>query len=993
MAENILGLLLVTSSSRGRHVFRYPPDPASPNIRLAQPIYPSATFTAADADIEYKLPRGSGSGVGGVARRRWYGGGEDRSSNASIRRSLFGGTGGSSSKNRNTLGNDNHKGKKKAKRDDLYARYMNPEAEGAVGGRGSRSDYGEDSDDLIEVGSSGSGSSSSSDEDSDEEFLWSAGNGPHNFGINTANPTTGNRKESRTVSHTHNHEEKERRDSNSNTNSALRSLEASTIMADPSRRGSASTTTATVTGNEFLPSSSALDTGEGGAGTSKKQLESQYNYALGWPLETLSDMLTPPRAACHRKFELCVGNIVFLGHPVCSGPDGKWEVPLEEEEEDLEDRAPSRGRRMRESAAQSTLDTVVEGREAQHGRASASRNRAGPISNSKSSQRNLNVQSSQTNGNGTNDNGSSDDAPPSLNMFHLVLIIDKPDPKAGMESHDEHHSQTLGMYDEIYREIAFKWTAAAFKLQCETNFIAKETWTMVKYKERCLAEGINITDCCRWINAHCALDRTLNTLYLRLHQLRVKPINALHSYLPTTLTTTLGDMTVQTVLSPAAVNADEAWAHWGEMDEASDSETSESDGDEWEDPAIGGGRKHEIKVHPWQTLLLVDEDATQRANEISLAVIGLGIGADDSGGGGERRGSKATIATTTAEEDETILMKTLIEACDVTRPLVEIAHALRYDLDGIIIPLARELVQNKRAILIDVINTRLRTVVMPTTIDEHTVSIDQYSARFTRTFPTLPSFPKFISSISSSPIPFRDIIPADPDLSTRRTYLAALIWLLKQDLVVQVHTRARIFARKEVKVEAWKRLWKRRRERWLHVQKEKENMEMMRSPTGSDMITPKAVTGIVANPLDTSTMGTVPSPKVNTTRLEPSYMSYDPALEMDSDEEFDTDIVTRITDPSTFSVDVDQPLKSDIPKFESSFIFKPSRAQKDESRWLRVIREAADEVWASKFDLCVQYLDGFTTFEEISYRTGLPRRELEKILHLYKEDIVTFLHP
>ncbi|KAK8844116.1 hypothetical protein IAR55_006910 [Kwoniella newhampshirensis] len=988
MAENILGLLLVTSSSRGRHVFRYPPDPASPNVRLAQPIYPSATFTAADMDVEYKLPRGS-SGLGGALRRKLYGGGEDMSSNASIRRSLFGG---SSSKNRKK---GNSRQKNKEKRDDLYARYMNPEAEGVGGRRGEgRSD---DSDlERGRASSSGSdGSSSSSDEDSDYEFLWSAGNGPtvnhnnsHNHPTTTINNGTGQyRKESRQPYP----EEKERRDSNP----GLRSLESSTILGDPSRRGSASTTTATVTGVDHLPSSSALDTGESGI-TSRKVLESQYNYALGWPLETLSDMLSPPRAACHRKFELCVGNIVFLGHPVCSGPDGKWEAPLEEEEEELDERAPSRGRRMRDPAAQpSGLDTVVEGREADH-RASNpnSSGRVEPLSTSKSHQRNANSESSQPKI--SNDgNDSDDDKPPSLNMFHLVLIIDKPDPKAGTESHDEHHSQTLGMYDEVYREIAFKWTAAAFKLQCENNFIAKQTWTMVKYKEKCLNEGITITDCCRWINAHCALDRTLNTLYLQLHQLRTQPTNALHSYLPTTFTTNLCDMTVQTILSTRAANAEEEWAHWGEIDESSDSETSESDGEDWDEVGAGGGggKKHEIKVHPWQTLLLIDDDASQRANEISLAIIGLGIGADDStGGAGERRGSKATIATTTAEEDETALMKALIEACDVTKPLFEIAHALRYDLEGIVIPLARELVQNRRAILIDVINTRLRTVVMPTTIDEHTASFDQYSARYTRLFPNLRSFPKFISSISASPIPFRETLPSDPDLETRKTYMAALVWLLKQDLVVQIHTRARVFARKEVKVEAWKRLWKRRRERWLSAQKDRENTDIMRSPTGSDLITPRAVNGVVSNPIDSMAItATVPSPKVRTDQ-QPSYMDYDPALEMDSDEEFDTQGQGHSTAVS-FSVHVDQPPKSEIPNFESSFIFKPARAQKEEARWLRVIREASDEVWASKFDLCVQYLDGWTTIEEISYRTGLPRRELEKILQLYKDDIVTSLHP
>jgi hypothetical protein len=51
--------------------------------------------------------------------------------------------------------------------------------------------------------------------------------------------------------------------------------------------------------------------------------------------------------------------------------------------------------------------------------------------------------------------------------------------------------------------------------------------------------------------------------------------------------------------------------------------------------------------------------------------------------------------------------------------LANIAHVLRFDLEGIVIPLTRRLVQNKKAVLIDPINTRMRTIVMPTTITEH----------------------------------------------------------------------------------------------------------------------------------------------------------------------------------------------------------------------------------------------------------------------------------
>lgn len=88
-------------------------------------------------------------------------------------------------------------------------------------------------------------------------------------------------------------------------------------------------------------------------------------------------------------------------------------------------------------------------------------------------------------------------------------------------------------------------------------------------------------------------------------------------------------------------------------------------------------------------------------------------------------------------------------------------------------------------------------------------------------------------------------------------------------------------------------------------------------------------------------------------------MDYDPELELDSDGG-DGDGPQSYED-MTFSEEVTEP--EEIPSFTGSFIFKPGRAQKDEARWLRVIREQGvsvngerrDEVWASKFDLYVSF--------------------------------------
>jgi len=193
--------------------------------------------------------------------------------------------------------------------------------------------------------------------------------------------------------------------------------------------------------------------------------------------------------------------------------------------------------------------------------------------------------------------------------------------------------------------------------------------------------------------------------------------------------------------------------------------------------------------------------------------------------------------------------------------------------------------------------------------------------------------------------PFRDLIPDimnNADVSVRQAYFDFLLWLLRRDLVVQVHTRARIFAQPEVKEIAWRRLWKRRRDRWLaglSQQSRKASTEAPLSPT-----TPKARLHD-GNSIVTSQPGT---PQL-VPRMEQSYLDYDPDLEMDSDAGEGEDTVSE---DMIFTLDQEEPDISQIPRFSGSFIFKPGRAQKDEARWLRVIREGpGQEIWASKFDL------------------------------------------
>jgi hypothetical protein len=257
------------------------------------------------------------------------------------------------------------------------------------------------------------------------------------------------------------------------------------------------------------------------------------------------------------------------------------------------------------------------------------------------------------------------------------------------------------------------------------------------------------------------------------------------------------------------------------------------------------------------------------------------------------------------------------------------------------------------------------------------MTIAEHSARFARQFPDFPALVAFIAKISSSATPFRDLIPKEQQATSagREPYMRALIWLLREDLVVQVHTRARIFARPEIKVKAYLALWHRRRGRWLAL-KEEENragsnsaVAAVRTPEmdETDLVTPKASDHL--NPMDTqvgrtdhpglvepNTTGS--SPRMKALDLSPT--DYDSELEMDSDLGEGEETHERGsggggggtgTDLEEFSMDVLEPDDTEIPAFTASFIFKPAKAQKDEARWLRVIRERAEGVWASKFDL------------------------------------------
>lgn len=176
----------------------------------------------------------------------------------------------------------------------------------------------------------------------------------------------------------------------------------------------------------------------------------------------------------------------------------------------------------------------------------------------------------------------------------------------------------------------------------------------------------------------CSLDRSLNQLYAEIYQLQNRVSNPLYANLPTTISASLADITFPIILSPRSADTDEAWAHWGEIDDHS-SLSSLSDDEDWNDALVqlppGGisSKTPDFKVEPWQTLLLLDDKAVEKSEEIAQGLYGLGVvvvGSRSPSGVVSAADSRRSSKDTSVEEDEGDLLKVLIEACDVSKTYV-----------------------------------------------------------------------------------------------------------------------------------------------------------------------------------------------------------------------------------------------------------------------------------------------------------------------------------
>lgn len=217
------------------------------------------------------------------------------------------------------------------------------------------------------------------------------------------------------------------------------------------------------------------DSQAGASGRDEATVAKAYNRYLGFDTTYLAMMLNP-RELSDRKFELIVDDLAFVGHPVTL-PAAAPAPAAAAAAAAAASRSVSRSSTdllSAHSASPLAVDPGWDTTDAAGGRSPAARSLSS---------------SSRTRSRSRSTHGRARDRPPSstLQFFHFVLVLDRPDPSWDMPFMDA----TLAM-QFFYSNVVFKMTAALFAEQERADFVGTEVHRLTALKEKCIRLGYSV---------------------------------------------------------------------------------------------------------------------------------------------------------------------------------------------------------------------------------------------------------------------------------------------------------------------------------------------------------------------------------------------------------------------------------------------------------------------------------------------------------------------
>ena len=227
-----------------------------------------------------------------------------------------------------------------------------------------------------------------------------------------------------------------------------------------------------------------------------KAAQDLYEDLIGYQAAFLAELLSPKPALCHQKFELCVDQITFVGHPVHAKEDESWSFPeiyertrgvdtMSGMDHDgprgrTEDRLGPPGEQAQKARfhfADESEDGDIEDQESdtRWGGTRLTPNPltipSGPPTPSASSS------PFRLTPGGRNHVTSTKRQLLLLKSFHLVLVFDRPDPSSVA-------STDLDRYlDAYYQQVSFKLTAAMLYEQGRNGYVAQQVDNLIRLRE------------------------------------------------------------------------------------------------------------------------------------------------------------------------------------------------------------------------------------------------------------------------------------------------------------------------------------------------------------------------------------------------------------------------------------------------------------------------------------------------------------------------------
>ncbi|KAJ7716727.1 nitrogen permease regulator of amino acid transport activity 3-domain-containing protein [Mycena maculata] len=518
-----------------------------------------------------------------------------------------------------------------------------------------------------------------------------------------------------------------------------------------------------------------------------------------------------------------------------------------------------------------------------------------------------------------------------LQRFHFVMVLDVPDPSSSASGNITKY------FDIIYEQIAFPIAAVLFQEQVLSNFVEEECDILGSLKDSCSAKGDEFSSYMDQALDASSIAPAMKTLYEALKSSSVAYIS-------------IHDLPLELQLPPYL----DVLLHSEEENETDfQSPPDDDDYQVWGQEMSFGYRLPSLTA--WKSLLLLDDgpEGIDPYANLRRSLIGTG----------DRSLVEGLIK--------------FLEIASMTLSLADMASLLDWDLETQVFPTVRWLVHHRRAKVVDIVHSGLKTVfTLPAKFDS---PLSELTVEFNKKFASIgvPSLPQLLSAISTSSAKqsdthfFASVVQAKEAIPVYRDVVS---WMLKRGMLITLHLRIRIVATVALK----------ERVKFARTRDKKgsgRKHSKLRNQLETGDLSPPEFSWLNLSPRSARRYSRLPSVGGSRNSRLSELILHDDSGDSDSKREEET----------TESQDEIDTASGE--KNEASMINDPGRATTLQRRWLSAMSDGKDPHIARRFEQINQYFDGKRTDDEILYRAEMSRKELREVLHHYDEYLLTFLHP